>query len=247
MNLSAIVIAKNEEEDIGDCIKSLKFCDEVIIIDDFSTDETVKIAKKLKAKVYKRKLANDFSSQRNFGLKKAKGEWVLFLDADEIISDRLSKEILKSVKNPSFNGYFLKRKDNFKGMFLKYGETGTIRLLRLGRRKSGKWIRKVHEHWEIEGKVGELRNPIIHYPHKIFRDFIKNVNVYSSIHAKENYKEGKNSSILKIIIIPVAKFINNYVYKLGFLDGSFGFVVSATMSFHSFLSWSKLWLIQRKS
>lgn len=248
MNISAVVLVKNEEKNIKQCIKSLSFCDEVIVVDDYSTDNTAKIAKQKGARVFQRKLKNDFARQRNFGLKKAKGKWVFFVDADERVSKELKNETVQIVNDPLFPyaGCFVKRKDIILGKELKYGETGNIRLLRLAKRKKGKWIRRVHETWQIEGKKYVLRHPLIHRPHTTLKEFLKDINYYSTLHAKANLEEGKKSNILKIIFMPVLKFKLNFFLRRGFLDKTFGFVHAMLMSFHSFLSWSKLWVLQQK-
>lgn len=248
MNLSAVILVKNEEHDIKECINCLKFCGEIIIIDDNSSDKTVDLAKKLGAKIHRRKLGNNFAAQRNFGLSKAQGKWVLFLDADERVTEELRNEIVQITRDPLVNyaGLYLKRTDYLWGKKLKHGETANIRLLRLARRKTGKWTRRVHEVWEIVGKTYELKNPLVHYPHPTLAAFINSVNIMSSLHAKANLEEGKRSSLIKLIVWPMGKFINNYVFKIGFLDGSRGFVSALVMSFHSYLAWSKLWFLQRK-
>src|SRR5581483_5472559 len=145
--LTSIILTKDEEKNIARSIRSVSFSDEIIIMDDYSKDQTTKIAKKLKTKVYKRHLTNDFAAQRNYALSKAKGEWVLFLDADETIPKSLKNEILKNIKDQSINGFYIKRRDYFLGKAMKYGETGNIKLLRLARKNSGKWARKIHEYW----------------------------------------------------------------------------------------------------
>lgn len=248
MNLSAVVLTKNEEKNIRECLESLNFCDEVIVIDDDSKDRTCQIAKKLGAKIYKRSLDEDFSAQRNFGLEKASGKWVLFVDADERVDKKLKNEIVQIINNPliNYSGFYIKRVDNMWGRKLLHGETGNIRLLRLARRKSGKWRRKVHEVWEITGKTKTLKYPLEHFPHQTLREFIRDVNWMSSLHARANLKEGKKSSLTKIVVFPVAKFISNWVLKRGFLDKEAGLVVALVMSFHSFLSWGKLWILQKR-
>lgn len=238
--LTAIVLTKNEEENIVDCIKSLKFCSEIIVIDDSSTDKTASLAKKYGATVYKRALNNDFASQRNFALKKAKNEWVLFIDADERVSKILANEIENAIEDKKYDGYYLKRADYLWGKKIKHGETGTIKLLRLGRKNAGKWKRKVHEKWEIVGKTSQLKNPIIHHPHKDLSEFIKHIDYFFSIHAESNLKEGKKPTVIKIILMPIAHFARNYILRLGFLDGIEGFIIAFLMSFHSFLAWSKM-------
>ena len=248
MNLSAIVLTKNEESNIKECIDRLDFCDEVIIIDDNSSDKTTDLTEKLGAKVFKRKLGDNFAAQRNFGLNKAQGKWVLFIDADERVTEDLRNEIVQIINNPLLNyvGLYLKRADYMWGKKLKHGEIASIKLLRLARRKVGKWRRRVHEVWEVGGRTRELKNPLIHYPHPTLTDFIASVNNMSSLHAKANLEEGKKSSLIKIIVLPIGKFILNFILKMGFLDGIQGFIVALVMSFHSYLAWSKLWFLQRK-
>jgi glycosyltransferase involved in cell wall biosynthesis len=248
MNLSAVILTKDEENNIKECIDCLDFCDEVIVVDDSSSDKTTGLAEKLDAKVYKRKLGDNFAAQRNFGLKKATGTWVLFIDADERVTEDLRNEIVQMTNDPLVNylGFYLKRVDYIWGKRLKHGETANIKLLRLARRKAGKWRRRVHEVWDIEGRTRELKNPLIHYPHPTLADFITSVNIMSNLHAKANLEEGKKSSLVKIIIWPIGKFASNFILKVGFLDGIQGFIVALVMSFHSYLAWSKLWFLQRK-
>lgn len=245
MSISAVVLTKNEEKNIQKCLESLRFCDEVIVVDDFSKDTTEKIALKIGAKVYKRKLDNDFSKQRNFGLSKAKGKWVLFVDADEWVSEKLAIEILKSVNDSAHKGFYLRRRDFFMGKEIKFGEQGKVKLLRLAQKNFGKWERCVHEVWKIEGSVGELKNPLLHNPHQNFKEFIDDINWMSALHAKANLSEGKKSNLAKIIFYPLGKFLYNFFLRQGFLDGSCGFLLAIFMSFHSFLAWSKLWFLQK--
>lgn len=247
MKISCVILTKNEEKNIGKCLDSVKWCDEIIIVDDYSTDKTPSIVRDLNLKLFQRHLNGDFAGQRNFGLSKASEDWVLFLDADEVISPSLRDEIF-NLKFPSdnFEGFYIKRRDILWGKELKHGETGTARLLRLGKKKAGLWNRKVHEYWSVKGKLGELENPILHHPHQSIREFVSDINFYSSLHAGENRSEKKNSSLFKIIVLSKAKFIYNMIILLGFLDGMRGFVLTLLMSFHSFLAWSKLFLKDRK-
>ena len=238
--ISAVILTKNEERNIQRCLKNLQWCDEIIIVDDYSTDKTLN---KIKGcKVFKRRLNGNFAEQRNFGLSKAKGDWVLFVDADEVVTKELQKEIVTRIKYSKRAGFYLRRKDVFLGKELNYGETGNTKILRLARRNSGKWKRKVHEFWEIEGETCDLPSPIIHYHDMKLTDFLSKINYYSEIHAKENVKAGKKSNLWRIIFYPLGKFSVNYFLKLGFLDGTPGFIMAAMMSFHSFLSWSRVWM-----
>lgn len=247
MSISAVVLTKNEEHNIIECLKSISFCDELIVIDDNSTDRTKKLAKNHGATVYKRALNSNFAEQRNFGLEKAKGKWVLFVDADERISPELASEITNFINDPTqhHRGAYLKRRDIFLGKKLKHGEAGNIKLLRLARRGAGEWKRRVHEYWDVTGSLYLLKNPILHQSHPSLHEFISDINSLSTLHALANKEEDKKTSIFKIIVWPVLKFLNNYVLKRGFMDGTHGFVYAMVMSFHSYLSWSKLWILQK--
>lgn len=245
--LTAVVLTKNEEDKIERCLKSLSFCDELVVVDDFSDDRTVEIARKMGAVVYQRNLKDDFASQRNFALSKSKGDWVFFVDADEIVTDKLRLEIISKINNPLLKevGYFVRRSNYFLNRKLRHGETASVSLLRLGKKNSGIWKRNVHEYWDVEGKVGNLKNNLDHYFCDRLSDFIEKINFYSDIHAKANLEERKKSNIFKILLYPLFKFLDGFFLKRGFLDGLPGFVFAVFMSFHSFLSWSKLWLLQR--
>jgi len=249
MNISAIILTKNEGKNLGECIRALTFCEEIIVIDDYSSDKTVEIARGLGAKVFQRSLDGNFAAQRNFGLEKATNKWVLFIDADERVSHELKEEMEKEVPAPnnSHLGYFLKRDDYFFGKKLKFGETASVSLLRLARKSAGKWMRSVHEVWEVQGRTKTLKNPLEHYPHQSLREFINDINFHSGLHAEANHQEGKHSSLVKILFWPKLHFFKNYFLRLGFLDGTEGFVLALMMSLHSFLAWSKLWLDERKN
>lgn len=230
---SAVVLTYNNSAVISRCLKSLNWCDEVVIIDNFSTDDTVKIAKKLGAKVFVSKLNNNWSTQRNFGLKKTQNDWVFFVDSDEVVSTALKKEILMVLKNPTANGYYLRRTDRFLGSDLHYGETASVRLLRLANKKYGYWIRPVHEIWNIKGHTANLSSPLLHHRDIKLTDFITRLNHYTSLETFDFHW----IDLLK----PKAKFIVNYIFLLGFLDGFAGFVMAYMMSFNSLIVRIKSW------
>lgn len=244
--ITAAVLTKNEEKNIEDCLEGLRWCDEILVIDDNSSDKTCEIARKTGAKVVKHPLNNDFSGQRNFALLMAKGEWVFFVDADERVSEKLANEIKAACKNDLLaNGYFLKRIDFFAGRWLKHGEIGSLRILRLGRKRCGMWKRSVDEKWEIRGITETLRNHLLHYPHPALSEFLQSINERSTMNAWELYRQGKKVNIFEWSK-PPAKFVVNFVFKLGFLDGLPGFVFAVLMSLHSFLVRGKLYLIWKK-
>lgn len=248
VKISAVVLVKNEEKNIKECLETLRWCDEIVVIDDYSEDKTAEIAKKHGAEVYKHALNNNFAAQRNFGLEKTRGEWVLFIDADEQVSEALAGEVSSIVNRESsmHQGFYLKRRDFMWGRELGHGETGNVKLLRLAKRDSGRWRRAVHEVWDINGEIRTLNNPLAHYPHQTLGEFIADIDWMSTLHAQENEKEGKRSNLFKIIFFPKLKFFDSWILKLGFLDGTPGLLLAMMMSLHSFLAWSKLWLRERK-
>lgn len=246
--ISVIILTKNEEQNILDCLETVNWADEIIILDDYSDDRTVEIAESQKLKnlkVINRKLQEDFSKQRNYALSYATSEWVLFIDADERVTPELRIEIndfiIEEKEKPLINGMYIKRKDVLWGKLLKHGETGKLKLLRLARKDSGKWAGKVHEEWLVEGETETFENHLLHYPHQTISEFLAEINFYTTIRAKELFENGEKTSLLKIIGYPNAKFVQNFLLRLGFLDGLEGLVQAILMSLHSFLVRAKLW------
>jgi len=244
MKISAVILAKNEGKLIAQCIKSIDFCDEIVVIDDFSSDKTISIAESLGAKVFQRKLDSDFSKQRNFGLEKANSDWIIYIDSDEVVSEELKKEIKNVlIEDNNLTSYRLRRRDYFWNTEMRFGETaqarnqGVIRLIKKGRNR---WFGSVHEKYIASDQIGQLNGFVNHYPHQTVNEFINSVNFYSTLRAKELFKEGKKANIFQLIFYPFGKFIYNYILKRGFLDGYSGFVYCFMMSFHSFLVRAKL-------
>lgn len=169
----------------------------------------------------------DFAKERNILLQNSKADWVLFLDSDE----NLSKPI-KDISDIN-NGYVLRRKNYFLGQYV-----GIDQILRLGKRNSGKWIRGVHEIWQVKEPIGTLPNYIIHNTAYNLHDYINKINEYALIHSQENMREGKRSALFQIVFYPIGKFVVTLIK-------SKNIVFSIMQSFHSFLAWSELWISQR--
>lgn len=241
MNISAVVLTKNDQDSLKQVLKSLSFCSQILVIDDYSADDTISIAKKMGAQVHKRKLNNNLAKQRNFALKKASHDWVLFIDSDELVTEKLKKEIMQVLPDTNKQGFFIPRKDMFLGKKLKHGEAGNIKLLRLARKDKGSWQRAIHEVWQVDGEIGSLKNPILHNRNISISQFIQRINFYTSIDAQELKKEGKTYSLAQLIFKPIGKFIYNYVILLGFLDGVRGFIFAYIMSLHSIIVRVKQW------
>ena len=252
--LSALIIAKNEEDEIASAIKSVSFCDEVVVINNNSSDNTAKIARTSGALVFPDD-ANSFATLRNHAENHAQGDWLLYIDADEHVSNELKQEILSAIKSQpekrnQFSAYRLKRRDFFWGKELKYGEIARARshgIIRLMKKGSGTWRGTVHEEFITEKPVGCLQSYLDHYPHPTISAFLTEINVYSTLRAQELYKAGFKASVVDIVLYPFLKFNYTYFLRLGFLDGPAGYVYSFMLSFHSFLVRSKLYMLTHPS
>lgn len=239
MKVTIAIITRSEK--INQSVSnSVNFADEVIII----VDSLVKKAKKVgKIVTLYRPLENNFALQRNFALKNAKNDWVLFIDADEYVGTELAREIQELDPKTNYSGFLLKRTDICFHQSLLHGETGNIRLLRLGKRTAGKFERPVHETWKINGEVGELHSPLYHIKDNFIGEFIDRMSHYCPIDAEALRKENKPFSFFRLFFNPKAKFIQNYFGKLGFLDGTIGLFLAYLMSVQSLtvrvIQWTK--------
>lgn len=243
LNLSALILAKNEEKNIQRAIRSLSFAREIIVINDNSSDRTAELAKKEGTKVINHQLA-DFSSSRTYGEQMASQDWILHIDADEEISPELVLSIEQTLEHPDSTTYRFKRRDYFwdkpvvNGELKKAAERGIVRLYKKG---AGKWKGEVHEEYETQGESPTLNGYLNHYPHQTIAEFISTVNTYSTKRAQELLKQGKKTNAAEVIFYPFSKFILTYFMYRGYADGAAGFVYSFMMSFHSFLVRAKLY------
>ena len=178
----------------------------------------------------------------------------MFVDSDEEVAKGLGNEILYRFRIESgMTGYKFRRRDRFLGKWLKYGETANVRLLRLAKKDAGWWIRPVHEVWKVEGNIGELKNPLLHYSHETVEEMAEKLDRYSGMEAEYKNKQMvkwpewlKWLESVQLILFPVGKFIQNYIFRLGFLDGMEGFIHAGMMSGHSFLVRAKQLSFPRK-
>ena len=249
INISLNLITKNESQNLEKNFTWLNKCpaiNEVICIDDNSTDNTIQVFKTLgknnpntSFSIHQNPLNKDFSRQRQLALQKSKNDWILWLDADEVPRQQLI-DFLNNLK-PSHHNYSFKRKDIFLGKELKYGETNNQNFIRLFNKNYGKYNHPVHEIWKTTEEIKDTNLEIIHHSHNNMTSFLRKINFYTDIRAQELYNQHKKSDLFQIIFYPLAKFVQNYFLRLGFLDGVPGIILALSMSLHSFLVRAKLW------
>ncbi len=230
MGLTAVILTNQEIVNIRETIDSVSFANEIILVKD-GHPILPKVFKEFT--IFFRPLADDFAGQRNYGLSRANEDWVLFVDDDEIVTAKLAEEINRAIKSEKFSGYFLRRLDRYHSQILNHGETGKMKILRLARKTAGRFVRPVHEVWEVKGKKGELHPPLFHERGELVAPFIERMVHYGPIDAKELTKEGKTFSLARLLLNPIGKFFLNYNIKLGFLDGYAGLFQAYLMSVQS--------------
>lgn len=251
-SLTLLILTHNSLENIKKYFKWVDKCNsinQVVIVDDQSTDnlenEVKIIFTKAKIVFIKHPLNDDFSAQHEIGLSKSTNDWNLWLDSDEIPSPELI-EFLNYIDYNRYNFSF-KRLDSFLGKNLLHGENYGNNFVRLFNKKHGKFIGKIHEVWKSSKPVKRLNLAILHYPHPDLKTFFEKINQYSTIRANELHSQGIKADMFDVVLYPIGKFIQNYFFKLGFLDSTPGIIMAIGMSFHSFLVRSKLWHISKQS
>jgi len=244
-SISAIIITYNEQENIRACLETVKWADEVIVVDSFSTDKTVEICKEYTHKIIQ-KTFEGFGPQKQFALEQATSDWVFSIDADERVSRELAEEILSHRNSLDKDGYFVPRESFWLGKKLRFGGCGKEMIVRLCRKQKGKFQGNVHEKLAIDGEVGHLKNSILHVSYKNMEHYFSKFNLYSTLVAQERFKAGRNVPLVLQIIFSVLDFFNRYIIKLGFLDGMPGFLWASFSSFHRMVKYAKLWEMQRE-
>jgi glycosyltransferase involved in cell wall biosynthesis len=224
--LSACIITYNEADRIEACLRSLSFCDEIIVVDSHSTDTTRELAGKLGARVIERDWPG-YRSQKQFAVESAGNDWVLCLDADERLSESLRREIEALRENgfPRYSGWSVPRITDYFGRFLRHGNAYPDRLIRLFDRRRGGWIgEEIHENTRVEGAVGKLHGHLEHFSYRSLTDHHNRMQRYADLMAQALYRRGKRCGLSKVLINPQWRFFRSYFLRLGFLDGWRGLV-----------------------
>lgn len=239
--IAALIITYNEEDNIGQCLETVKWCDEIILLDSYSDDKTVEIADQYTEKIYLRKF-DDFASQRNYALGKVTSDWVLVVDADERVTEELKGEIDEILTAQDvLHAYKIPRKNYFLGKWIKYSGWYPDYTLRLFKNKGVSYSGKVHEGIKIGVEEGKLRNPLLHYTYKDLDDYLEKINLYTTIAAEEMYNRGKKKGLPYILLRPVLEFIKKYFLNKGFLLGKQGLFLAIISAYYQFVKYIKLW------
>ena len=250
VKLSAVIITFNEEKNIGRCIDSVKnVADDIVVVDSFSKDNTEAICKEKDVRFVKHQFDGHIE-QKNWAITQAKYPHVLSLDADEALDKKLQKTINAVKNNWIADGYSMNRLTNYCGKWIRHSGWYPDKKLRLWDSRKGKWAGvNPHDRFNMESgtTTKHLKGDILHYSYYSISDHIEQVNYFTEISANAFFKSGKKSNLIKIIFSSVVKFLRDYFFRLGILDGYYGFVISVISSHATFLKYVKLKQLQDKS
>ena len=231
----------NEEAYVEAALRSVRFANEIIVVDSFSTDDTPAIAKKYATTFLQRKFDN-FSNQKNYALERAKTDWVLFLDADERITYPLQQEILAAMESGTHGGYKLNFPHFYMNRFLYHHSNDVLRLVK---RKGASYQGLVHEKLTCDGTVGQLKNPVLHFTYKGLEHFLNKKESYAWFQAEQLQKKGKRTTWGHLFFKPTWRFFSSYIVKGGFRDGIPGLTIAANNAYGVFQRYVKLLLLNK--
>lgn len=240
--ISVTVITLNEENEIGECLESVAWADEIVVVDSGSSDRTIEIAKKFTDKVVYHEWPG-YAAQKNWAVDLATHRWILSLDADERVSRELREEIERLLLSSApFAGYRIPRKNFFLGRWIRHGGWHPDYVLRLFRRDSGRFAaRKVHESVAVQGEIGMLQSPLEHYTYRSMADYYQRMDRYSTLAAEEMFEKGMSANVIDLLLRPSATFLKMFLLRQGFRDGMDGFLLSRLYSIYTFSKYAKLY------
>ena len=243
--ISVIIITGNEEKNIKDCLESVKWADEIIVVDSESKDKTVEIAKEFTNKVVIHKWEG-YAAQKSFALNLAGNEWILSLDADERVTPELAEEIKNlDLSNQNIDAFKIHRDNYFLGKKITSCGWETDYQLRLFKKSKTKLTdRLVHEGFVVDGSISTLNNSITHYSYTSLKEGFKKINEYSTLEANEKYLK-KNVNLFTILFVPFIAFLQHYVFRKGFTDGKYGLMVSLMHAITKMQVQMKMWELKK--
>jgi len=241
--LTVLTIALNEEMNIAPCLESVRWADEIIVVDSGSTDRTVEQARRYTSQVFSVEWQS-YGAARNFGLSHATGDWILWLDADERVTPELAGEIKQILERDDrrIAGYAIARRAYFLGRWIKHCGWYPSRVVRLFRKQHGKFSEsRVHEKLELHGETEPTRSDLLHFTDPNLHRYLIKFNKYTSLGADDLYEAGRRFRYSDVILRPVFQFFKMYLVRRGFLDGMPGFILCALSSAYVFAKYAKLW------
>ena len=247
MKLTVTVITRNEAANIEGALESVRWADEIVVVDSHSADETVALAQKYNARIVIHDWAG-YSAQRNYAAEIASNDWILALDADERVPTELAVEIQRIMRDGSVHGgYRMPRISYYLGRWIRGTDWYPDYQLRLYDRRVGRFNgKRVHESVELTyGRPGQLQHDLQHYPYRDISDHVTSIDHYTTLAAEEWFAEGRRTNAIEFAVHPPVAFLRNYVARRGFRDGAAGFLISILNSYYVFLKVLKLWELQR--
>ncbi len=248
MKISAVIITLNEEDKLPDCLKSLDWVDEIVILDSCSVDRTVEIGKLANAKVYQQSEWLGFGNQKNKVMDYATGDWIFSIDADERVSPELAAEIRSVLERKNdIVGMVMPRLSKYCGRYMRHSGWWPDYVLRLCKKGAGKFSDDlVHEKLHVNGKVEKLSNPLIHETFDNFEQVLNKVNKYSTLGAEQLVLRGKKGGVTSGILHGINAFIKTYFLKAGFLDGSHGLMLAISNAEGAYYKYIKLMILRKR-
>jgi glycosyltransferase involved in cell wall biosynthesis len=244
IRISVVVITFNEEQNLAKCLAAaVRVADEIVVVDSHSADGTVAIAEQYGARVIQQAFLG-YGQQKNFATAQAANDWILSLDADEVLSEQLISTLLEVKKNPAHTVYQIPRITNYCGKWIRHCGWYPDKQTRLYNRTTGRWVEKqVHEFWQSTDtgtKKGTLKGDLLHYSFTSIAQHISKIEKYSELAARDAVARGRNASVLKIMTSPKWHFFSEYILKLGFLDGYYGYIICRLSEYAAMIKYSKI-------
>lgn len=243
MEISVVIITKNEECNLARCLASVaSIADDVVVVDSFSTDATERIAREHGARFVQHAFEGHIE-QKNWAITQAKFPWVLSLDADEALDEKLQRSIAKVKRDSDATGYTMNRLTNYCGTWIRHGGWYPDVKLRLWDSRKGRWAgTNPHDRYELEagGQVVHLDGDLLHFSYNSVSDHVRQADYFTTIAAKAYFEQGRTAPVWKLLLSPVAKFIGSYFVQLGFLDGYHGFLIARISAHATFQKYKKL-------
>lgn len=241
--VTAFVVTYNESRNIGDCLASVDWCDEIVVVDSGSTDDTTAQARRYTERVVVKPWEGHVK-QKGYAMSLARNDWVFLIDADERVSPALRHEIASAWQAPpdGVAGYRVPRLTHYLGRWIRHGGWYPDAKARLFRKSAARIVGEdPHERVSVEGVVRDLRSPLIHYTYRNLSHQLRTIDFFSDVEAENFRKAGRRPSLARMLLHPPVKFLETYIVKRGFLDGMPGFIISVATAFYVFLKHAKLW------